>query len=130
MNPQEYLTGTLSGPKWDFIGTRKRSGILAPLFSVYSEKSAGIGDFADLRLLVDWAGLTGNSIIQLLPMNDLGSGHCPYDATSSFALESAFLCLEESPVPEQKIIKKEVSRIKKIYPTGGKYVDYGIKQEK
>ncbi|MFA5255883.1 MAG: 4-alpha-glucanotransferase [Candidatus Omnitrophota bacterium] len=75
---------------------KRRAGILAPLFSIYSENSFGIGDFEDLKLLVDWSSECGYSIIQLLPMNEVGSTFCPYDSISSFALEPVYLHLKPS----------------------------------
>ena len=79
--------------KWQRIGEAKRAGVLVPLFSVYSRQSIGIADFRDLRLVVDWSERSGNSIIQLLPLNEVGSYFCPYDSLSSFALEPAYICL-------------------------------------
>ena len=52
--------------QWKKIGNNRRAGVLAPLFSLYSEKSIGIGEIPDLKLLVDWCVKTGMSIIQLL----------------------------------------------------------------
>src|SRR3989338_11217368 len=77
----------------DKINVRRRAGLLAPLFSVYSKNSIGMGDLGDLKLLIDWCFKTGNSILQLLPMNEAGPLFCPYDAISSFALEPAYLSL-------------------------------------
>ena len=74
---------------------RRSAGVLAPLFSLYSKKSAGVGEFADLDLLVDWCKKTGLRIIQLLPVNDTGFNFRPYDSESSFALDPLNLRLEE-----------------------------------
>ncbi len=65
--------------------------MLAPLFLVYPKNSARTGCLEDLKLLIDWCKKTGNSILQLLPMNAVGSHRCPYDALSSFALEPSYL---------------------------------------
>jgi len=102
--------------------TKKRAGVLIPLFTAYSKNSFGIGDFSDLKLIIDWAKLTGNSIIQLLPMNEVGPLFCPYDALSSFALEPAYICLKD--FPELKA--------KKFNPVSSdsNYVDYTVKDEK
>ncbi len=107
-------------PGLDLI--KKRAGVLIPLFSVYSKNSFGIGDFNDLKLVIDWAKSTGNSIVQLLPMNEVGPLFCPYDAISSFALEPAYIYLKE--FPELKA--------KKFNPTSkdANYVDYCVKEEK
>ncbi|KPK96922.1 MAG: hypothetical protein AMJ95_11795 [Omnitrophica WOR_2 bacterium SM23_72] len=119
----DYLLRTPSGTRWKKIGSGKRAGILVPLFSLHSRQSQGIGDFIDLKLLVDWAQVTGNSIIQLLPMNDMGPIFCPYDSHSSFALEPAYISLSD--------IDGNVKDLKKRFSlTGKKYIHYSIKEEK
>ena len=75
---------------------KRRAGVLVPLFSVYSKNSLGIGDLEDLKLLINWCRETGYSIIQLLPMNEIGSTFCPYDSISSFALEPMYARLKSS----------------------------------
>ena len=102
---------------WDRIGLETRAGVLAPLFSVYSEKSLGIGEFEDLKYLVDWCVKTGNSILQLLPMNEVGPTFCPYDSISSFALEPMYVSLKGPGARGQGSVKKS-------------HVDYSIKEEK
>lgn len=125
----ELLT-TVSKDKWKMIGTHKRAGVLAPLFYVYSKKSAGIGDFNDLKLLIDWCRKTGNSIFQLLPMNEVGPTNCPYDSISSFALEPIYVSLEHVPGAEKKAVKGAIARLKRLYPSVGGNVDYRVKDEK
>ncbi|MFH1189296.1 MAG: 4-alpha-glucanotransferase [Candidatus Omnitrophota bacterium] len=124
------LLKTLSADKWKAIGTDRRAGILAPLFSVYSRKSAGIGEFGDLKLLVDLCEKTGCSILQLLPMNEVGSTFCPYDAVSSFALEPAYVSLGAIPAAAGKTIKAGIAKIRKSYPAGKGHVDYAVREEK
>jgi len=117
---------------WSLIGKKKRAGVLMPLFSVYSEKSVGIGDFSDLKLAIDWCAVTGNSILQLLPMNDTGCTFCPYDATSSFALESAYISLNDIPSAGTDITRNAISILRKNFPVGERAlnVDYRIKDAK
>jgi 4-alpha-glucanotransferase len=124
------LFHTLSQDKWKRIGAHKRAGIVAPLFYVYSKKSTGIGDFCDLKLLIDWCEKTGNSILQLLPMNELSTTFCPYDSISSFALEPAYVCLEAIPAAGKKPILNAISELKRAYPAGAGRVDYRIKAAK
>lgn len=119
-----------SQDKWDRIGRKRRSGVLAPLFSVYSKNSLGIGDFSDLRLLIDWAALTGNSIIQLLPMNEVGSVFCPYDSLSAFALEPLYLSFNDIPAAQDKVFSGPIAGLKKKYPAGKPHIDYAFKKEK
>ncbi|MBU1726139.1 MAG: 4-alpha-glucanotransferase [Candidatus Omnitrophica bacterium] len=120
-----------SNEKWARIQNKKRSGLLVPLFSVYSKKSLGIGDFEDLKLLIDWTASTGNSILQLLPMNEMGAVSCPYDSISSFALEPVYLSLRSFPATEDKTIKKEIEALRSRFSVGGAaHLDYAIKKEK
>lgn len=124
------LLKTGSADKWKAIGTHARAGVLVPLFSVYSKNSIGIGDLDDLRLLVDFCERTGLSIIQLLPMNEVGSTFCPYDAVSSFALEPSYVSLSAIYSSKDKAIRGKINGIKKFFPAGCGHVDYAIKEEK
>ena len=117
------LLNTPSQDKWESLGSSKRAGVLAPLFSFYSENSIGIADFSDLKLLIDWIAESGNSIIQLLPMNELGPLFCPYDSVSSFALEPAYLSLESLPFSKKTSLKKRIDHLRKSFPLPKKYVD-------
>ena len=78
----------------------KGAGTVIPLFSLRSKESTGIGEFSDLRLMADWAALTGQRIIQILPVNDTTLTRTwldsyPYNAVSVFALNPIYLRLEE-----------------------------------
>lgn len=80
-------------PRW------KGAGTAIPVFSLRSENGFGIGEFTDLKLLVDWAAATGQSIIQTLPVNDTTMTRTikdsyPYSANSSFALNPIYINLE------------------------------------
>lgn len=79
----------------------KAAGVSVPVFSLRSEHSYGCGDFGDLRRLVDWASLTGISIIQTLPVNDTTAEHnwmdsCPYNTISVYALHPHYIDLEQA----------------------------------
>ncbi|TRZ66716.1 4-alpha-glucanotransferase, partial [bacterium] len=74
---KDSLLGGPSADTWKRVGTGKRAGFLVPLFSVYSQQSVGIGDLHDLTLLIDLCQKTGCSILQLLPMNEIGATFCP-----------------------------------------------------
>ena len=125
-----YFSDALSKKQWEKIGFHKRAGILTGLFSVYSSNSSGIGEFPDLNLLVDFCAKTGNSIIQLLPMNETGPLSCPYDSISSFALEPAYLCLDSIAGADKPAIKAALAKLKKNFPCGKKHVDYAVKDAK
>ena len=74
------------------------AGVAIPVFSLRSKDSFGVGEFNDIRLMVDWAAATGQSIIQILPINDTTmfgtwEDSYPYNANSTFALHPQFLHL-------------------------------------
>ena len=79
--------------------TWRAAGIVVPVFALRSEHSYGVGDFGDLRRMVDWAVTIGAKIIQLLPVNDTTASHSwsdsyPYNIVSAFALHPHYLDLE------------------------------------
>ncbi|MFH0797592.1 MAG: 4-alpha-glucanotransferase [Candidatus Omnitrophota bacterium] len=124
------LLDTASREKWLRIGTQRRSGVLVPLFSLYSKKSLGIGELDDLKILVDWCEKTGNSIIQILPMNEVACHFCPYETISSFALEPSYLRLENIPGSEKYPVQAGIRRLRELFPAGRDRVDYRIKPAK
>ncbi len=74
------------------------AGVGLPVFSIRTKNSFGTGDFADLKLLIDWAKHVGLKLIQVLPLNDTTGTHTdadvlPYAAISAFALNPLFLNL-------------------------------------
>ena len=76
----------------------KGSGVGLPVFSIRTKKSFGVGDFEDIKLLIDWAEKVGLKLIQVLPLNDTIGTHTeadvlPYAAISAFALNPLFLNL-------------------------------------
>lgn len=87
----------------DFTPAAKYAGTAIPVFSLRSEKSHGIGDFGDLYTFVDWVKMTGQSIIQILPINDTTMTHTwvdsyPYNANSIHALHPAYIDLNQLPL--------------------------------
>jgi len=77
------------------------AGVAIPVFSLRSKNSFGIGEFSDMKLLVDWAKKTGLKMIQLLPVNDTTATHTfldsyPYAAISAFALHPIYINLEKT----------------------------------
>lgn len=85
----------------------KGAGVAIPVFSLRSENSFGVGEFTDLKLLVDWAKQAGLKLIQLLPVNDTTATHSytdsyPYAAISAFALHALYLHLPSLADNENK----------------------------
>ena len=119
-----------SKEKWTRIGLQKRAGLVVPLFSVYSKNSLGIGDLKDLRLVIDFCKKSGNSILQLLPMNEVGQIFCPYDSMSSFALEPMYISIE-GLLKKESLLVDRIKTVKDSFPLFNKsYVDYRIKPVK
>jgi 4-alpha-glucanotransferase len=76
--------------------TWKCAGLVIPVFSLRTENSFGIGDFGDLYQIVNWVKLTGQKIIQILPVNDTTMTHTwldsyPYNSISIYALHPLYL---------------------------------------
>jgi len=72
---------------------KKIAGVLAPLFALRRENDLGIGDLETLRQFIDWAAGIGFKLVQLLPINEVGGDHSPYNAISAVALEPTTLHL-------------------------------------
>jgi 4-alpha-glucanotransferase len=84
----------------------KASGVAVPVFSLRSEENYGVGEFPSLKKMVDWAALTGQKIIQILPINDTTNNHTwrdsyPYNAISIYALHPVYLGLDEFPLKDE-----------------------------
>ena len=71
----------------------KIAGVLVPLFALRSEDDLGIGDVKTLREFIDWSAQIGLKVVQLLPINEMGADHSPYNAISAIALEPTTLHL-------------------------------------
>ncbi|KAL3841131.1 hypothetical protein ACJIZ3_025722 [Penstemon smallii] len=72
------------------------AGVAIPMFSVRSEADVGVGEFLDLKLLVDLAVESGFHLVQLLPINDTSVHKMwwdsyPYSSLSVFALHPLYL---------------------------------------
>ncbi len=105
MNPNRYLadpdiadgeTLVLSDryvrfdlPDW------KGAGVAVPVFSLKSADSYGVGDFGDLKKIIDWAIHTHQKVVQILPVNDTSMTHTwtdsyPYNSISIYAFHPMY----------------------------------------
>jgi 4-alpha-glucanotransferase len=80
--------------------TWKGAGVAVPVFSLRTRNSFGVGEFADIKLLVDWAQATGLKLVQLLPVNNTMANFnwmdsYPYSAISAFALHPLYINLSK-----------------------------------
>lgn len=95
--------------------TWRAAGVAIPVFSLRSKQSYGVGDFGDLRRMVDWAAATGMKIIQLLPVNDTTTdGHWhdsyPYNIISTCALHPHYVDLEAAGALRSKTAMTQFMR--------------------
>lgn len=75
---------------------RRQSGISVPLFALASTESWGIGEFRDLAMFAKWAGEAGQSILQILPINEMPPvERSPYSAMSAMALDPIYISLPQ-----------------------------------
>lgn len=75
------------------------AGTAIPVFALRSDEDFGVGDFYDLKKMIDWCKSTGQTFLQILPINDTTMSHTwvdsyPYNANSCFALHPMYLRLE------------------------------------
>ena len=78
------------------------AGCVIPVFSLRSEHSFGVGDFGDLKRMVDWVAMTGQRALQILPINDTTmsgkwTDSYPYNSISIFALHPIYADLNALP---------------------------------
>ena len=90
----------------------KGAGIAVPVFSLRSEGSFGVGDFGDLKLMVDWAAKTRQKMVQILPIYDTTitktwTDSYPYNSISIYAIHPMYADLRQ--MGELKDAKKQAS---------------------
>ena len=82
------------------ISNRRVAGTLVPVFSLRSEGSFGVGDFGDLKEMIDFVSSTGQRALQILPINDTTSTHTwtdsyPYSCISIYAIHPQYVNLRQ-----------------------------------
>lgn len=96
--PPSGIFATESARHW--AGTtagRRTRGVCIPLFSLQGERGCGIGDVGDMRGAIDFCASSGMGLLQLLPINDSGLDGVPYSALSAFAIDPAFIAIDDIP---------------------------------
>jgi len=56
---------------WD----ERFAGTLVPVFSLRTKRSFGVGDFGDLKAMIDFVAHTNQRVLQVLPINDSTTTH-------------------------------------------------------
>ena len=88
-------------PQW------KGAGCVIPVFSLRTRDSYGVGDFGDLKKMIDWVALTGQRVLQILPINDTTitntwTDSYPYNSISIYAFHPQYVCLSALPSLKDK----------------------------
>ena len=89
------------------IYNHKIAGTLVPVFSLRSKTSFGVGDFGDLKKMVDWVSATRQRVLQVLPINDTTNTRTwtdsyPYSCISIFALHPQYADFTSLPALADK----------------------------
>jgi 4-alpha-glucanotransferase len=108
--------------------TWRGAGVAIPVFSLKTAKSFGVGEFSDLKALVDWSFSVGLKLIQILPINDTTATHTwqdsyPYAAISAFALNPIYINLYDVANKENAKLLKPLET-KRLELNGKNAVDY------
>ena len=95
----------------------KGAGTVVPIFSLRSEGSFGVGDFGDLKLMVEWADKTGQRILQVLPINDTNmtktwQDSYPYNSISIYALHPQYTDLRQLPELKDQAKKEKYEALR------------------
>ncbi|MFD1467698.1 4-alpha-glucanotransferase [Hymenobacter caeli] len=117
-----------SDEDYRYASAWRGAGVALPVFALRSESGLGVGEFADLKLLTDWAVATGLQLVQVLPINDTVATHTwvdsyPYAAISVYALHPQFVHLEGIAKLKDKKAAAELARLKQEL-NARDFVDY------
>ena len=90
----------------------KGAGTVIPIFSLRTEGSFGVGDFGDLKKMIDWADKTGQRVLQVLPINDTNMTRTwqdsyPYNSISIYALHPQYTDFRQLPELKDAELKKK-----------------------
>ena len=89
----------------------KAAGTVIPIFSLRSEGSFGVGDFGDLKMMIDWCAKTKQRILQVLPITDTNMTRTwqdsyPYNSISIYALHPQYTDFRQLPALKDEAKRK------------------------
>ena len=95
----------------------KGAGTVVPVFSLRTEGSFGVGDFGDLKQMIDWCDKTHQRILQVLPINDTNmtgtwQDSYPYNSISIYALHPQYCDLRQLPAIKDEAKRAEMEQLR------------------
>ena len=95
----------------------KGAGTVIPVFSLRSVGSFGVGDFGDLKMMIDWCDKTRQRVLQVLPINDTNmtgtwQDSYPYNSISIYALHPQYCDLRQLPPIKDEAKRKEFEQLR------------------
>ena len=96
----------------------KAAGTVIPIFSLRSEGSFGVGDFGDLKMMVDWCYKTKQRVLQVLPINDTintktWQDSYPYNSISIYALHPQYTDFRQLPALKNEAKRQSFEALRK-----------------
>ena len=93
------------------------AGTVIPIFSLRSEGSFGVGDFGDLKMMVDWCAKTKQRVLQVLPINDTNMTYTwqdsyPYNSISIYALHPQYTDFRQLPALKDEALKAKFEALR------------------
>ena len=95
----------------------KGAGTVVPVFSLRSEGSFGVGDFGDLKLMIEWCDKTRQRVLQVLPITDTNmtgswQDSYPYNSISIYALHPQYCDLRQLPPLKDDAERKRFEQLR------------------
>ena len=132
-----YRSLVISAPREAFVGSSGRVneswGVFIPVYALRSVRNWGVGDFGDLKTLMDWVNTRGGSIVGTLPVLaaflDEPFNPSPYAPVSKLFWNELFLDLSNVPEIEhspeaQSFVASDGFRAEKADLQSQALVDY------
>ena len=99
------------------LWNRKVAGTLVPVFSLRSRESFGVGDFGDMKKMIDFVAQSDQRVLQVLPINDTTITHTwtdsyPYSCISIFAIHPQYVNLNALPVIADETERKKFEALR------------------
>lgn len=79
------------------------------MFSLRGENDLGVGDTAALKEFISWAASQGLKVVQILPVNETGNDHSPYNLLSAMALDPSTIAT--TPESLEDLTPEDFTRI-------------------